>query len=1803
MKDLINLTPGNVGPHYFTFDINDEDDVRLLKSDAGENDFPIAPAGGTFSVNAPNKTITLSAGHTFSGQYIIYRNTSHDTRNTFYPSGAIRADDLNKNFEQVMYAAEDKVPLVNPVMEDNLDMGGHRITNLKGTFTGQNLEDGAIDSYDDGDAASIGFVKHFFFDSGAETVLSNETWESNNTTITTTAAADSRINSRLSTALTDNVLETTDNNYTPIQVDDLPTATNNLEQISLGLRDGNLDIINKVVPEQLLTSTKTADVIGSWSNDGVIATIAAIKQRHDTVMSATTPNPADYAVGTFWYDNSGEASVTDSEGVNQNPEQDIRALYVLNDANGTKEWIGIASGGTWLNQSKLIWVDAGNGDDRNDGHRVIRPMKTLQGAINRSEDGDIIFVQPGVYKEMLPLDLGPRQNVTIRGLGMRSVFIHPDPQNNFTGAQLPNTQSGTDSEKTFIVDSNGVMTGGPLGQKVSGSSEELIMFKCGSGTFVSDLTVAGMKASGTRGNSTIDAGPTGLSGLTSGEQASDFGLPQNQGWFFAFSDNRLEAGATGSNAEDSKVKFHKSPYIQNCTCFADSGIDNSNFDPDNPLNGGFAGDTTSSMTGGGLFVDGSVPHSDSPLKSMLTDAYTFICLDGPGALVTNGGYAQLVSTFGTFCHYHAKAKNGGQINMSNCTTDFGRYGLITEDKGNAVAITSGTVGTHEIGETEIDILVDSTETFRNQLSAAKPIDHMVVSYSVGNDTYTHKISKTVGSVNSNGDGEYTVTLATPLTVQLSANHTLNFYLQSLISTGGHVFEFAGSGTDYNAHPDNGGQPNETNQVRNFGDGKVYISSTDHNAKFKVGDVLSVDDDSSTVAVTGNLTYNGTLLTQNALVDTTNADNISSGTLSNDRLGVLDANNIPNLNADKINDGTLGVDRIPNLNADKINDGTLNDDRLSNAYDDNADPDTDDSNANTFEYSNPTIRIDAKGRVIAAKGGSAAVSSVSVTAPITDSGTATVPNIGVSTFTAATSSSGGNSGIVPGPTAGDQNKFLRGDTNFVDINLGSTSVTNGVKVSLNHDTTEYDSVTLKEGSNITLAESNGEITINAPSTNIANVHTQEYPPGSPQAGQIWWDRGTGESYIYYNDGDSSQWVMLAPQQRGTGNGTVQQVSGTANNITVDNSVSGQSSYTLDLADVTVAATTSYTYGSATESAQFNVDTKGRVHQAANITITPDISNVKVSGTNIWDSENSKFYVQYVPLPSISNNDLPAINLSNGVDTSTTLSSGLISYDQTTVTPTQIQVESRSDFEDAGPAEVTISASNAQNYLSVGDTFTLSSVVLSSNTDIQNLLNATHEVKATASNGITIEIGTSSNAFFDQIYTIQNTDVGSLTYTNKLDPNLIPSFNAQRLEGTIPTSAVPNGVDASKISTGTLPTTVIPANLPYLANVSDDTAPSLNSGASNFNVSGVPINTSETNNITFQPGFTNSATGTGNGIIQVLGNDSPAKISLFAEDTSTKTDRQFGAITGTSRSISVTVPGVSTLTNSYTLTLPPEPADANNKFLKVSSISNNVVVTEWANDRYQAAQQINSMGGVSRTVNSDEVPTYTAGSEGTVPAPGVNDHGKYLESSGNWSFPVPTGMIMWWPRMPSVANNVVTSNIPSGWIQCKGQHLRIKDSNGNNTIWYALAEILQDPLDGLDGNNEGGLYASHVADTTAWNAITDKHNYIVLPDLRGEFIRGWDRDAETETTGRGVDSGRDLGSAQGDQLEKHNHYYFKGGASQSQALHVAGFGGNGQSGSDAMTGDGTDSKRIATSAVGTFGDETRPRNVALIGIIKI
>ena len=508
---------------------------------------------------------------------------------------------------------------------------------------------------------------------------------------------------------------------------------------------------------------ETLDSTETWvSSDAYIGTTGATANqmdlRHDTLVQTSTPTGSGWRIGKTWLQND--------------------ANKTLSIWNGSA-WLGVASGGTFTTQPTVIYVDAVNGNDADDGHRIINPKKTIKAAVTAAAAGDIIKVAPGVYQESLPIDITV-DNLSIVGDAQRSCFVHPTV-----------------------------------------ATQEQIMFRCNSGTYVDGFTFAGLKASGARGNHPIDTNAT-------------YGLPASQGWVAGFYPG---------------CSIKKSPYINNCTNFADSGIDNSAFNPNNYA--GTGGDLTSAPAGGGIIVDGSLPSVSSPLRSFVVNEFTQVCLDGPGMLVCNNGYAQAVSFFGLFCHYHAKALSGGQINMEVGTTDFGRYGLIADGKSSSAIFTATANGAASAGATTFAINAPTAGgTWFGD--ANRPAINMLVQ--IGSDIYP------ILSSTANGAG-WNVVISRPNpsnrveNLGLINSHAngaaVSFFLRSMISTASHTMEYAGSGTNYNALPENGGVAVEANEAINLNNGKVWLTSTDQSGKFKVGDTFAVDQQTGFVTIDPN----------------------------------------------------------------------------------------------------------------------------------------------------------------------------------------------------------------------------------------------------------------------------------------------------------------------------------------------------------------------------------------------------------------------------------------------------------------------------------------------------------------------------------------------------------------------------------------------------------------------------------------------------------------------------------------------------------------------------------------------------------------------------------------------------------------------------------------------------------------------------------------------------------------------------------------------------------------------------------------
>jgi len=186
--------------------------------------------------------------------------------------------------------------------------------------------------------------------------------------------------------------------------------------------------------------------------------------------------------------------------------------------------------------------------------------------------------------------------------------------------------------------------------------------------------------------------------------------------------------------------------------------------------------------------------------------------------------------------------------------------------------------------------------------------------------------------------------------------------------------------------------------------------------------------------------------------------------------------------------------------------------------------------------------------------------------------------------------------------------------------------------------------------------------------------------------------------------------------------------------------------------------------------------------------------------------------------------------------------------------------------------------------------------------------------------------------------------------------------------------------------------------------------------------------------------------------------------------------------------------------------------------------------------------------------------------------------------------PIGTVIWFAG----------SSAPTGYLKCNGDAV----PNGSGTVQNITHDfsLLYDVVSGT------------------------------IPDLRGEFIRGWDNS-------RGVDSGRNIATTQGDDNKQHNHTTsISGTLTSNQASLVGSVGGvsesygsggtasgvfSGPSGSTSIGGtpsqhsdsgsgagfsfDGGHQHTVPTSGLGvsvnnTGGSEARPRNVSLLACIK-
>nr|WP_233977263.1 tail fiber protein [Pectobacterium versatile] len=159
-------------------------------------------------------------------------------------------------------------------------------------------------------------------------------------------------------------------------------------------------------------------------------------------------------------------------------------------------------------------------------------------------------------------------------------------------------------------------------------------------------------------------------------------------------------------------------------------------------------------------------------------------------------------------------------------------------------------------------------------------------------------------------------------------------------------------------------------------------------------------------------------------------------------------------------------------------------------------------------------------------------------------------------------------------------------------------------------------------------------------------------------------------------------------------------------------------------------------------------------------------------------------------------------------------------------------------------------------------------------------------------------------------------------------------------------------------------------------------------------------------------------------------------------------------------------------------------------------------------------------------------------------------------------------------------------------------------GNNQIWDA--DNLKNPLKSDDLAGMPLPFPGAVApagwlkcngqsfDKTLYPVLASRYPSGVLPDLRGEFVRGWD-------DGRGVDTGRALLSAQSDAIRNITGRFNPGGNGVSADSELFTAGPWGQASNGGAAGDSALITFDASKVV-PVANENRPRNIAFNYIVR-
>jgi hypothetical protein len=151
-----------------------------------------------------------------------------------------------------------------------------------------------------------------------------------------------------------------------------------------------------------------------------------------------------------------------------------------------------------------------------------------------------------------------------------------------------------------------------------------------------------------------------------------------------------------------------------------------------------------------------------------------------------------------------------------------------------------------LASTSLTISVESNVDFGSGTildHALSPATATITSFESTTDYYTLVV--TIDSTDSSNEDIQNIS-------SLIEDYYCYLCRPSIVNSSSHTWEYAGSGNDYNALPQNGGKPNPSFEQFNDRGGRVYSSGTNELGDFKVGDAITAFNR------TGNIIFNNTV---------------------------------------------------------------------------------------------------------------------------------------------------------------------------------------------------------------------------------------------------------------------------------------------------------------------------------------------------------------------------------------------------------------------------------------------------------------------------------------------------------------------------------------------------------------------------------------------------------------------------------------------------------------------------------------------------------------------------------------------------------------------------------------------------------------------------------------------------------------------------------------------------------------------------------------------------------------------------------